>query len=1461
MEVRLRSRFLVLIAVALAPAGPVRPASPTGAAEARPAGAPPAIAAPAVPAIAASAVLRGIVTSDESGRPLAGATVEVFDDYEPDEARAHLLDGDPIGAPLAHGRTDAAGRYRIEVRGGGRMVVVASATGRERRRCGRPFVPAGERDLGECALPEGRTIAGKVLASTGAPAARALVVARRAVVETGRWSEAGRSGRTVAFPAAARTDSAGRFTIEGAARSAVNLHVLATGAAPALLAGVRRDAGVEIRLAAGRTVSGLVVGPDGAPAPGAWALAGADGWDGLARADERGAFAIARVRSGATSLVALPADANPAAAAPGYAPSASVNVNVTADGTPPAPVVLKLRPGASVRVRLVDAATRLPIGGATATLARVEGAGSVRAPAAPGAAALRRAADGEGVARFAGVEPGTVSIAGEADGYIDAGPLRVEIAAGAERSITLAPARAAGIAGIVVDATEGKPIAGVPLVVLAEPPTPGRRGFGMVQPLDGVDPATTPADGRFAFDRLPPGRPLTVRVADPRFAPRDVAVAALAPGERRAGVEVRLARGAAITGRVVGPDGAPLAGAEVIAERQRDEDPTGGYTIYGPVRRAGGRSLDRRAPPRERQLPPTLTGVEGRYRLAGAIDGVWSLDIGAPGFAPHRVGGVRVEHGRDADAGEVTLVPGARVRGRVAGTAGEPIALARVAIWNQADWQAMDLITGADGRFESDDLDPAARVSVSVRSEGHARWQQDGVVPSLDEMAITLGPASSVSGRVIAADGHEPLTDFSISIARVVEVNGSGSSYSWMESLAERTFHAEDGSFSIDGLAPGRATVRAAAPGYRPAEKSDVTIPEGRALEGIVLALGRSATVSGTVADQAGAPVADVLVTRRTSDDARRARAGWEDAAAVSDADGAFTIGGLEPGTVTLDFAHPDYEPWSQEIDAAGDRQGLRVRLARAASLAGAVLRAPGGAPVGGATVQARPAGDSAYDAQVTATTGTDGRFVLAGITAGRYTVEAQAAGLRAGRVEGVIVERGVPPSPIEIRLEGGVTLRGRLLGVPEPERGLLLVTVFEPDGGTRGPAAVDAEGAFEIAGLAPGPSNLSFYRPAVTGFRVTRRVEIPAGVETHEVTLTIDEGRSVRGTVRRAGRPIGGARVDFWNRGRRVSASATADAEGAYRADRVAEGETQVSVTQFTLGIAYRREIVVDGDMTFDIDLPVATVEGIVREAGSARPLEGATVRAAPAAGSASLGGDDRTDAAGAWRIGGLEPGAHTLTARHAGHAFATRTVEVSGGDPEGSGGPGPVVFELEPASPLLLRIVDGVTGQPVRQVACLVLAGGGDPLDPAGAAPVVAFDGQLSAGADGEFRVDTLGPGAYRVVVATGELATETIHDLAVPGPTPTVTMAPAGSIRVRASRLATGTTARAVALDAAGRPMHLVAWTPLPFVTLRADGPSTLPNLRPGSYRLRAALPSGTVEVPVEVKAGGITDVTLP
>jgi hypothetical protein len=193
----------------------------------------------------------------------------------------------------------------------------------------------------------------------------------------------------------------------------------------------------------------------------------------------------------------------------------------------------------------------------------------------------------------------------------------------------------------------------------------------------------------------------------------------------------------------------------------------------------------------------------------------------------------------------------------------------------------------------------------------------------------------------------------------------------------------------------------------------------------------------------------------------------------------------------------------------------------------------------------------------------------------------------------------------------------------------------------------------------------------------------------------------------------------------------------------------------------------------------------------------------------------------------------------------------------------PGEISFELARVDSFSLRVTDAATGLPLKSLGALVLAGGGgDPLAPTGSGAVSVYQGRLSSDASGAFRLESLQPGRYRVVLGGQGLATETLHDVTVPGPEISLSMGPGGSIEATAPALGPTETARAVLLDSSGRSVHFSTFLPEPTFVLRPGDPTAIPDVKPGSYRLRVAMPGGGIaEKPLAVVAGKSVRVSIP
>lgn len=205
------------------------------------------------------------------------------------------------------------------------------------------------------------------------------------------------------------------------------------------------------------------------------------------------------------------------------------------------------------------------------------------------------------------------------------------------------------------------------------------------------------------------------------------------------------------------------------------------------------------------------------------------------------------------------------------------------------------------------------------------------------------------------------------------------------------------------------------------------------------------------------------------------------------------------------------------------------------------VVKDWGDRPIAGATVEAEryvmvgmsdgwdhSAGLRYVTAPVAAaTTGADGRAVLATLPPGDWNLVAKSAGFAPGRTYRVPLVRGAAKRDVTIRLDRGIALEGRILdGDRRPVTGLIVRAsprAVRFANWIDQPTATDAAGRFGFDGLLPGDWEIAAARDGLAPTSVAL-VRVPSS-EPIEIVL---DGGTVEGTVTDAtdGRPLAGARV-----------------------------------------------------------------------------------------------------------------------------------------------------------------------------------------------------------------------------------------------------------------------------------------------------------------------------------------------
>ncbi len=856
----------------------------------------------------------------------------------------------------------------------------------------------------------------------------------------------------------------------------------------------------------------------------------------------------------------------------------------------------------------------------------------------------------------------------------------------------------------------------------------------------------TGANGAFRLDGLPqtPGGSLVAEAGGAGRARSAVPVSGTA--------RLVLAPTATLRGRVSdGRTGQPVAGVRV--------------GVAGP----GGHAFARSA-------------TDGRFELRGLAPGRSTLTADEPRYAAWSLAELALPAG-GAVVRDVALAPAAVLVGRVVDEGGLPVADASGFLRRGGDQAGPlaflrggqgepDFRTGPDGRFEAARLAPGSNLGLQVRHPDFEARALGGLElkPGRANAPLEIVLRRGLGLRGIVKDVRgQPLADAELRLSRSFEFAGGRGGMAVQFSVAgpaagrAEEHSGPDGRFEFRGLSAGDFSLQVRKPGFATRALDPVKVAEGAQPLEIVLEAG--ATISGFVRDRAGKGLEGrTVVAREPGVRGPLAGARTEEPSA---GDGAFLIEGLTPGR-TYEVALMDLAaPGRRGAPVVAPAEGVELVAAGLGRIEGVALDAESGLPLRdfGVSYEARerggrlfvrggPRGGALAPGEKLEVHDDEGRFVLDGVPAGTWDVEASAPGYEKARAGAVTLEEDGQATGVEVRLRRGATLSGRVIEEGSGRPVADAEVNAEPQGGEprfrfgddeEGGARTGPDGRFELTGLAPGAYSVSATHPDFAEASESAQVKGPSAT----VELRLGRGSRLAGVVASGGRPVAGASVVLSAAGEGFGGpfgpgaqSVTSDDAGRFRFERLTPGRYTMLATlrgQSSSPV----EAVLQGSQSRDdlvLELSGGTVvRGLVK--GLPEAQRGG-VRIA-ANGPEQYFASARTAADGGFELTGAPAGPISLTARTGDFASSSRSATAQVVVPEGQAEvSAEIVFETG------YRIDGRFTraGVPVPEARVMAVVRG---------AGLAASD---NTDANGAFTLEGLAPGTYEVRAATFGQGTDT-------------------------------------------------------------------------------------------------------
>ena len=610
-------------------------------------------------------------------------------------------------------------------------------------------------------------------------------------------------------------------------------------------------------------------------------------------------------------------------------------------------------------------------------------------------------------------------------------------------------------------------------------------------------------------------------------------------GSETAGIDFTLDQGGSVSGMVYDTDGTtPLAGVNISAF---SEGGSSGHTRSGP---------------------------DGSYMLEGLATDDYRVEAdasdrgyfrvfydGATGYDDATL--VPVTVGADTPNIDFTMLVGGSITGQVVtDNPGAPIG--GVDVWAQTYDCCGGGGNGArtlpDGTYEITGLAPGDyRVRAQKPEEGlvgeffddTSDWGQAARVAVLagavtQDIDFALGVGGSLSGFVYEADGTTPIPGANVWANQFVCCGGGNGALT-----------DGDGSYEINGLAPGDYRVTAEKPGFSFEMFSEtanyesatpVTVTANADTPNVNFTLDEAGTISGTVYEADGTtPIPDANIWANADGGGGNGAETNPDGTYVIEslAAGGYTVSASKDGYATEFFLETQrYSSATPVIVVAGaDTPNVDFTLELPGSISGIVYEADGVTPIAEAIVRANATAGCCGRGAVTAA---DGMYTIEGLTPGSYVVNARGDGFAREFYQEtpnydsstpVAVAAGTNVPDIDFTLDPGGSVSGTVLhavgGAPVEGAYMFVMPAAQPwppmdDNLISGSSAAD--GTYTIGGVPLGDwvviawassqgLVLQFHDHTLDPASSTP-VTVTEGADSAGIDFDLVEGGSISGTV-----------------------------------------------------------------------------------------------------------------------------------------------------------------------------------------------------------------------------------------------------------------------------------------------------------------------------------------------------------